>query len=114
MRIRIPGWLLIGGSIIAVLLLAVRVESIHSVEHRREELAAARHEIARGPEFETLWKKLATATYESGRDDPALIDLLRRCGITVEVKRLPEPMPSASAVSPNAAPSLDPSAHAPH
>jgi hypothetical protein len=99
--IRIPGWLLIGGSIVAALLLFVRVDYLHSVERERAELAAAQRQINGGPEFEKLWKTLAAATYESGHNDPALIDLLRKCDITVQVKRVPGPAPSAPAAPTN-------------
>jgi hypothetical protein len=114
MRMRVPGWLLISGSIVATLLLVVRIEYVHLIGRERVQLAAARRQIASGPEFETLWKKLAAATYESGSDDPALMDLLRKCDITVQVKNAPVAKPLAPAALPNTTPSLDPSAHAPH
>jgi hypothetical protein len=111
---RVPGWLLIGGSILAALLLIVRVDYLHSIDRERAELAAAQRQINGGPEFEKLWKKLAAATYESGQTDPALMDLLRKCDITVQVKRAPASTPSTPAALSNATAPLDPSAHAPH
>jgi hypothetical protein len=114
MRIRVPGWLLIGGSIVATLLLGVRIEYIHLIDRERVQLAAARRQIANGAEFETFWKKLAAATYESGRNDPALMDLLRKCDITVQVKNAPAPNPPVPATLPSTTPPLDPSTHAAH
>jgi hypothetical protein len=111
---RIPGWLLIGGSIVAALLLIVRVDYFHSVDRQRVELAAAQREINGGPEFERLWKKLAAATYESGHNDPALMDLLRKCDITVQVKSAPASPPSPPAAMTNTLVPIDPSANAPH
>jgi len=111
---RVPGWLLIGGSIIAALLLIVRVDYLHSVDRERAELAAVQRKIVGGPEFEKLWKKLAAATYDSGQNDPALMDLLRKCDITVQVKRAPVSGPSTSAALPNTTNPIDPSANAPH
>jgi hypothetical protein len=93
MRIRVPGWLLILGSIVSVLLLAVRVDYAHSVGQERADMGAAERKIASGPEFEKLWKRVAAATYESGHDDPALMDLLRKCDITVRVKNAPVSIP---------------------
>jgi hypothetical protein len=103
-----------GGSVIAALLLFVRVDYLHSVDRERTELAAAQRQINGGPEFEQLWKKLAAATYESGQNDPALVDLLRKCDITVQVKRAPASTPSTPAALPNAVAPLDPGANATH
>jgi hypothetical protein len=114
MSMRVPGWLLIGGSIVAALLLILRVDYLHAVGRERAELAAVQHKINGGPEFEKLWKRLAAATYESGDNDPALMDLLRKCDITIQVKRAPASTPSTPAASPNTTSPMDPSANAPH
>jgi hypothetical protein len=80
---RVYGWLLVLGSIVAGLLLGARVYLAHTVAAKRVALAQAQKVIADGPAYENTWKQLAGSIYESGHGDTALQALLARHQITV-------------------------------
>ena len=94
-----PFWLLAVASVVATSLLIDRIFLAHAIRDEQHLLATDREAASLGPNYEKTWKQLAADVYRLSSRDPALIDLLKRHEIHVQVSPPAPSLPQAPTVS---------------
>jgi len=95
-------WILVLGSTLVSILMIKQIFLNRSINEERRLLAESQQTFSEGGNFENAWKQLAMHIYQTGKDDPALIDVLKKANIDVHptpnpnAVSTPAPTPSAS------------------
>ena len=94
-------WILLLGSFFVSVLLIRQAFLTRDLNQVHDQLIENQETISRGAAFENAWKKLATRIYLVGKEDPALMELLKKENIGIHAESAPNtgsaPAPTHSA-----------------
>ncbi len=91
-------WILVILSSLVSLLMIKEIFLTRAIKHQQIELTESQQTASTADGFENAWQKLAMRIFEVGRQDPALMQLLKSADVEVRTT------PPAAAAAPGATP----------
>jgi hypothetical protein len=98
-------WILLVGSLVVCALYLEQIYLSRAIDQQQRILLEAQQFASLGPTYENSWKQLATRVYQMSRNDKALVEVLKRNQIAVQVNppvspdgSSPQPAPLSSKV----------------
>jgi hypothetical protein len=95
-------WILVLGSSLVSILLIKQIFLNHALRQEQRLLVDSQEAASNGPAFESAWKQLAVHIYQVGRQDPALLQVLKKENVGVH----PNPNAGSALGAPPSAPAV--------